>query len=98
MFPLRHQNYVDGRWRGSDSGRTFAVHNPADLRQVCHYYPLSTKADVAAAIEGAASAFASWRARPLAEKAGIMRRAAQIVRERRREIAEVITLENGKLR
>ena len=97
MFARRCQNFVDGRWRDSDSGRTFAVHNPADLRQVCHEYPLSTKVDAAAAVEAAAGAFPAWRARPLVEKAGIMRRAAQIIRERRREIAAVVTLENGKL-
>ncbi len=94
---LLHQNYIDGIWCDSISGRRFAVHDPADLRRVCHEYPLSTGEDAEAAVRGAHEAFARWRRQPLAERSGILRRAAQIIRTRREEIAQIITLENGKL-
>ena len=94
---LQHKNYIDGRWVDSSSGRRFAVHDPADLRETCHEYPLSTRSDVDAAVRGAHEAFAHWRRRSLAERVTILRRAAQIIRARREEIAQIVTRENGKL-
>ncbi len=94
---LRHQNYINGIWCDSISGRRFAVHDPADLRRVSHEYPLSTGEDAEVAVRGAHGAFARWRRQSLAERSTILRRAAQIIRTRREEIAQIITLENGKL-
>jgi alpha-ketoglutaric semialdehyde dehydrogenase len=94
---LRHQNYIDGKWVDSISGRRFAVYDPADLRERCHEYPLSTREDAEAAVRGAHEAFARWRKAPLGERAAILRRAAQIIRSRRDEIAQIVTHENGKL-
>jgi len=94
---LRHQNYIDGKWVDSISGRRFAVHDPADLRERCHEYPLSTSEDAEAAVSGAHEAFARWRRVPLGERAAILRRAVQIIRARREEIAKIVTRENGKL-
>jgi len=97
MLTLNYKNYIAGSWQGSRSGRTFGVMNPADLRQVCHDYPLSTAADVAAAVDSAHQAFPAWKAAGIGEKVAILRRAVALIRERRQDIAEVITLENGKL-
>jgi len=94
---LRCQNYIDGKWVDSISGRRFAVNDPADLRRTCHEYPLSTGDDVEAAVRGAQQAFVRWRQQPLAERTSILRRAVRIIRSRREEIAQIVTLENGKL-
>jgi aldehyde dehydrogenase (NAD+) len=94
---LRHQNYIDGKWVDSLSGRRFAVYDPADLRERCHEYPLSTREDAEAAVRGAHQAFARWRNVSLGERAAILRRAAQLIRLRRDEIARIVTRENGKL-
>lgn len=94
---LEHRNYIDGEWCDSSSERRFAVHDPADLREVCHEYPLATPADVERAVRGAHEAFALWRRQPLSERSSILRRAARITRDRRDEIARIITRENGKL-
>lgn len=94
---LRRQNYIDGKWVDSISGRRFAVHDPADLRRICHEYPLSTGDDAEAAVRGAQETFVRWRRQPLAERTSILRRAVQIIRSRREEIAQIVTLENGKL-
>ncbi len=96
-YRLQHQNYIDGKWCNSESGRCFGVENPADLREVCHQYPLSTCDDVERAVRGAHEAFGRWRRQPLAERVRILRRAVQIIQARRAEIARLITLENGKL-
>lgn len=94
---LNCRNLIDGRWCESESGRSYPVFDPADLRWMCHRYPLSTPAEVGRAIEGAARAQSAWRATPLADRAGILRRAAALMRTRREDIAALITLENGKL-
>ncbi len=94
---LHYKNYIDGKWVDSVSGRRFPVYNPADLRDLCHEYPLSTGEDAEAAVLGAQDAFTRWRRRSLSERSTILRRAAQIIRARREEIAQIVTLENGKL-
>lgn len=94
---LHCKNYVDGQWRDSESGRTYAVQNPADLRREVHRYPLTTPVEVLGAIEGASRAFGRWRAAPLTQRTNVLRRAAMLIRERRAEIAAVVTAENGKL-
>lgn len=94
---LRYKNYIDGKWVDSISRQRFTVYNPADLRELCHDYPLSTSEDVEAAVRGAHEAFARWRRQSLGERVSILRRAAQIIRNRREEIAGIITRENGKL-
>ncbi|MFI4941535.1 MAG: aldehyde dehydrogenase family protein, partial [Burkholderiales bacterium] len=97
QISLQYRNYIDGKWCESDSHRRFGVQNPADLREVCHQYPLSTREDVERAVAGAHDAYGYWRQQPLLERVSILRRAAQIIRARRHEIARIITLENGKL-
>lgn len=94
---LTGKNYIDGRWRDSDSGRTYAVQDPADLRREVSRYPLSTPDEVSRAVEGAWRAFNQWRRTPLAERARMLRRAAALMREQRVDIAAIITSENGKL-
>ncbi len=79
---LRHQNYIDGKWVDSISERRFAVYDPADLRERCHEYPLSTREDAEAAVRGAHEAFARWRMVSLGERAAILRRAAHLIRPR----------------
>ena len=94
---LNCRNWVNGKWIASVSGRVFAVRNPADLRQICHEYPLSDLEDAEAAIRGAAKAFPAWRSTALGDKVRILRKAAEQIRSQRNEIAEIVTLENGKL-
>ena len=94
---LNGRNYIDGRWRDSASGRTYVIHDPADLRRELRRYPLSTPAEVAGAVEGASRAFGQWRRVSLAERARVLRRAVALMREQRSGIAAIITAENGKL-
>jgi len=49
------------------------------------------------AVQAAHDAFASWRAAPVAERAGLLANAARLMRERSEELAQLVTLEMGKL-
>ncbi|HYE05184.1 MAG TPA: aldehyde dehydrogenase family protein [Planctomycetota bacterium] len=54
-------------------------------------------ADVAAAIAAAQEAFLRWREVPAPKRGDLVRRIGDAVRERKRELAELITLEVGKI-
>src|SRR5439155_4238713 len=52
--------------------------------------------DVQAAIDAAAGALESWKSLPAIERARVLRRSADVIRERKDEIAAVMTAEQGK--
>lgn len=86
---------IDGTWRGASDGRTIAVLNPAtgeDIGQVAH----ASRADLDAALDAAERGFAVWKAVPAFERSKLMRKAAQLLRDRAEEIAVLMTLEQGK--
>jgi succinate-semialdehyde dehydrogenase / glutarate-semialdehyde dehydrogenase len=84
---------IGGAWRGDQSGA--AVLNPADETVLTHL-PEATPKDLDDALAAAAEGFKVWRNTPPAERAAIVRRAAQLLRERVEEISVAMTLEQGK--
>jgi succinate-semialdehyde dehydrogenase/glutarate-semialdehyde dehydrogenase len=86
---------IGGAWCPAADGATFAVTDPATGALVASV-PDATDRDLGAAIDAAADALPAWRATPAIERARILRRAADIVRERGAEIAETMTREQGK--
>jgi len=86
---------IDGVWRDSASGRTLDVVNPATgdvLGHLAHAGP----ADLDEALAATARGFAVWRATGAFERSKIMRRAADLLRERVDSIHRLMTLEQGK--
>src|SRR5262245_25405314 len=73
----------------------YAVVNPATGETVARYDTFSD-AQVEQALARAQAAFEAWRKRPVAERAAIVRRAAELHRDRRKELAAIITREMGK--
>jgi len=73
----------------------YAVVNPATGETVARYDQF-TDAQVEGALARAQAAFEAWRDRPVSERAAIVRRAAELHRERRKELAAIITREMGK--
>jgi succinate-semialdehyde dehydrogenase/glutarate-semialdehyde dehydrogenase len=89
------QLFIDGTWQDSESGRTIAVANPATgdtLGHVAH----AGQPDLARAIAAVAKGFRTWSATSSYERSKIMRKAADLLRERADEIARILTLEQGK--
>lgn len=84
-----------GRWRPATGGATFAVEDPATgriLREVSD----ATPGDALAALDAASAAQADWSATPPRLRGEILRRAHDLLVERRDELALLITLEMGK--
>jgi succinate-semialdehyde dehydrogenase/glutarate-semialdehyde dehydrogenase len=73
----------------------YAVVNPATGETVSRYDSF-TDAQVEAAVAKAHAAFASWRTVPVADRARIIARVAELHRERRVELADLIVREMGK--
>ncbi|MEM6797647.1 MAG: aldehyde dehydrogenase family protein [Acidobacteriota bacterium] len=69
--------------------------NPATGQKIAGYDAMST-AEVEEALEGCHGDFLAWRSTPLGRRAEPLRRAAEILRARRRPLAELMTAEMGK--
>lgn len=92
-----YRNFIGGEWVASASARRFTNINPADTNDVIGEVPLSTRAEAIAAADVAAKAFHSWRRTPSPKRGAIVTRAAQLMLERREEIARALTREEGKI-
>jgi alpha-ketoglutaric semialdehyde dehydrogenase len=89
------QNFIAGQWRESKGGRVRDV-NPADTAEVLADAPASTAAEASEACDAAASAFEGWRNTPAPVRGQILYKVQRRMEERRQELAETLTREEGK--
>jgi succinate-semialdehyde dehydrogenase/glutarate-semialdehyde dehydrogenase len=92
---LDEQLLIGGSWVDARSGGRFEVTNPA-TGDVVGTVPDGSEADVSAAIDAAADALEEWSSLAAIERARVLRRSADLIRERKDEIAGVMTTEQGK--
>ncbi|ARO13425.1 succinate-semialdehyde dehydrogenase / glutarate-semialdehyde dehydrogenase [Ketogulonicigenium robustum] len=86
---------IDGTWRAALDGRTIPVVNPASEEVIGHVAHAGT-ADLDLALDAAQRGFDVWKAVSAYDRSKIMRRAADLLRERAADIAVLLTLEQGK--
>jgi succinate-semialdehyde dehydrogenase / glutarate-semialdehyde dehydrogenase len=79
----------------SDSGETFPVENPATGETIAHVPRLGV-AETRRAIARAEAALPAWRALLAKDRARILRRWADLMLEHEDELAELMTMEQGK--
>lgn len=93
----RNQLYINGRWEAAASGKTFACLSPIDGRELTQV-AAGDAADVDRAVSAARAAFESgtWSGQTPAQRKKVLLRFAQLVRERRDELALLETLDVGK--
>jgi succinate-semialdehyde dehydrogenase / glutarate-semialdehyde dehydrogenase len=88
--------YIDGGWRKNGSGgKGEDVVNPATEKPLAHL-PHANKADLDEALESAKKGFAAWRGTAAADRSKILRKAADLMRERHDAISKIMVLEQGK--
>src|SRR5258706_3884720 len=92
-----YQNFIGGEWLTSTSSKRVPNINPANIDDVLGETPLSTRAEATFAADIAAKAFREWRRVPAPKRGAIVSRAAQIMAERKEEIARALAREEGKL-
>src|ERR1700730_10287424 len=87
--------FIDGKWHGTDGRRGEDVINPATEKPLARL-PHASISDLDKPVEAATKGFAAWRATSAYERAKIMRRAADVMRERHDAISKVLVQEQGK--
>ncbi|HLX12090.1 MAG TPA: aldehyde dehydrogenase family protein, partial [Bacteroidota bacterium] len=91
------QNYINGKWMDSPSGKTHENRNPANWDDLIGLFPLSDKSDVDRAVAAAKEAFETWRLVPAPHRGEIIRKAGDLMTARKEEIAKEMTREMGKV-
>src|SRR5438034_6245195 len=88
--------YIDGEWLNGDGRAGEDVINPAN-EKVLGRLPHASTADLDRALAAAVKGFAVWRDKSAYERGRIMRKAADLLRERAEHVARVLTQEQGKI-
>src|SRR4029077_5820021 len=92
---VKEYSYFAGnQWRKNPDNQTFEVHEPYSGKLFARV-AAGTRADARIAVDAAAKAFAGWSETTPVEKARLFLKAAEIVKRRRSEIAEVLARETG---
>jgi succinate-semialdehyde dehydrogenase/glutarate-semialdehyde dehydrogenase len=88
--------HIGGAWRNGDGGRGEEVVNPATEKPLARL-PHAGASDLDEALAAAEKGFALWRATSAYDRAKVLRKAANLVRERAEAIARIMTQEQGKV-
>lgn len=89
------QLFIDGTWRDSLSGKTLPVINPATEEEIGTVSHADIE-DLDLALAAVEKGFETWRKISAYERSKIMRKAADLLRERADKVALKLTLEQGK--
>jgi succinate-semialdehyde dehydrogenase / glutarate-semialdehyde dehydrogenase len=90
------QLHIDGEWLNGSSRKTEEVINPATGKALANL-PHATKADLDRALDAAERGLAVWRATSAYDRAKVMRKTADLIRERAEKIATIMVMEQGKV-
>jgi len=88
--------YIDGKWNHGNGGGGEEVINPATEKPLAHL-PHASTSDLDAALAAAQKGFQVWKAKSAYDRGRIIKKAADLVRERADQIARVMTQEQGKV-
>jgi succinate-semialdehyde dehydrogenase len=91
----KYQQLIGGEWRDATNGGTWDVANPAS-EDIIRTVPFGTREDCRLALESAATAFPAWSATTAYERARLLKKAAELIRERVPDLASTTVLESGK--
>ncbi len=90
------RNYIGGEWLPAQTGATFETVNPA-TEGVIASVARSGAADVDAAVQAAKLAYKDWRLTPAPRRGEILFKVAQLLQERKEDLARLMTQEMGKV-
>jgi succinate-semialdehyde dehydrogenase/glutarate-semialdehyde dehydrogenase len=87
--------YIDGKWCEAQGSRTLGVINPA-TEEVITDVAYGGRADARRAVEAAARALPAWMKLTAWDRAKVLKKTAELMRERADAIARTLTTEQGK--
>ena len=86
---------IDNVWRPSAGGATTPVFSPVSEDEIGRI-PAATAEDIQLALASAARGFSIWRDTPAWTRSRIMRKTADLIRERIEDVARMMSTETGK--
>lgn len=93
----RFTMYINGEpW--VSTGEEMSHPSPIDTTIIVSYFPKGTRDDVKSAISAARDAFPKWSGMPYKDRIGILRKAADLIIDRRYELSAWMAFEVGKNR
>jgi succinate-semialdehyde dehydrogenase / glutarate-semialdehyde dehydrogenase len=87
--------YIDGNWCEADSGRTLEVINPA-TEEALDVIAYGSRAETKRALEAAHKAMPAWQKSTTWDRAKVLKKTADLMRQRCDVIARTMTMEQGK--
>ena len=91
-----YRSFVAGKWIDSTSGRSVPNINPANTDDVIGNIEMASREEARSAVEAAYNAFRDWKRTPAPARGKIVGRAGRLMEERKEELAQAITREEGK--
>ncbi len=88
-------HYIDGAYHEDDGGEAIPVIHPASGAEIARLHA-ATPDVIDRALAAATAAQPAWAAMTGTERGRVLRRAADILRERNREMSELETMDTGK--
>jgi alpha-ketoglutaric semialdehyde dehydrogenase len=95
--PRVFKNFINGQWLAPTGNKTHLNHNPANTEDIIGEFPLSSQADIDAAVSAAREAYKTWRLVPAPKRAEILFRTAELLVKRKEEFSKDMTREMGKV-
>jgi malonate-semialdehyde dehydrogenase (acetylating)/methylmalonate-semialdehyde dehydrogenase len=89
-------HWIDGAERASTSGRTAPVYNPA-TGSIQAEVALADQAEIDEAIASAERGYQVWKGYSIAKRQTVLFAFRELLNSRKRELAEIITAEHGKV-
>ncbi len=93
----KFRNFIDGEWVEPSTGEWVENRNPARWSEVIGLWPKSAREDVDRAVKAAQRGFESWRRVPAPKRGLVLKAAADLLVERKEELARAMTREMGKI-
>jgi succinate-semialdehyde dehydrogenase / glutarate-semialdehyde dehydrogenase len=87
--------FIDGKWQKAEKGETYEVINPA-TEEILGKASKASEADVNKALKSAEKGLQVWKKTPPWQRSKIIRKIADLIRERTDVLAKWLTLEVGK--
>ncbi len=92
---VRSFSYINGRWVAAQSGKCFAVTDPANGDHLGDVAAMSAE-ESSTAVDAAQAAFPAWAALLPQERATILRRWFKLQLKHKEDLARIMVLEQGK--
>ena len=94
-IPAKTQNVIDGSFVDSSATKWVDVHNPA-TNEIVTQVPCSTLDEMNAAVGSAKKAFKTWSKTTPLQRQAIMFKYQDLIKKHMKDIAGLITVEQGK--